>query len=126
MTADDVSIVHEGIVMVCTQEQEEKLQPRFSVVEGALDLPDGQFKTSLVVRLQPGRQPFNPKIRLYVPACCVTDTAWRSTGEGICLSWVCLVEAGSLLRSFSGSSIEARATVSDDFPTLYTFYRDMR
>ena len=70
--------------MVCTEEQEEHYTPSFTVEEAVENLPSGVFKVSPLVRLQCKNQqvPFEPKIRVYLPACSLADSAWRSTEDG--------------------------------------------
>ena len=73
----------EGVIMICTEEQEEECKPSFTVEE-SVDLPDGVLQVSPVVRLEAEnpRWPFEPRIRLYLPACDIADSAWRSTETG--------------------------------------------
>ena len=70
--------------MVCTEEQEEQFKPGFAVEEAVCNLPDNVFRVSPLVRLECEDQhrPFEPKIRVYLPACSVADSAWRSTEDG--------------------------------------------
>ena len=70
--------------MVCTEEQEQQYKPSFTVEEAVENLPSGVWKVSPLVRLecQNQRLPFEPKIRVYLPACSLADSAWRSTEDG--------------------------------------------
>ena len=76
--------VTQGIILVCTEEQEEQYKPHFTVEEAAESLPDGVLRVSPFVRLdcQDQQVPFEPRIRLYLPACSLADSAWRSTEDG--------------------------------------------
>ena len=72
-----------GVIMICTEEQEEECKPSFTVEE-SVDLPDGVLQVSPVVRLEAESPcwPCEPRIRLYLPACDLADSAWRSTETG--------------------------------------------
>ena len=74
----------EGIIMACTEEQEEQYQPIFTVERAVENVPPGVLKLSPLVHLkcQPQHVQFEPQIRLYLPVCSSADSAWRSTERG--------------------------------------------
>ena len=73
-----------GIILVCTEEQEQQYKPKFTVEEAADGLPGGILRVSPLVRLECQNQevPFEPRIRVFLPACSLADSAWRSTEDG--------------------------------------------